>query len=137
MSDYFDLAPQLAADCIVLGDLALCRVLLMNDARYPWLILVPRRADITELYQLSAVEQAQLMVESSQVGTALMTIFSGDKLNIAALGNVVPQLHIHHVVRYKADETWPAPVWGKGKAIAYLPEELVAVREVLATIFRT
>lgn len=137
MSDYFDLAPQLAADCIVLGDLALCRVLLMNDARYPWLILVPRRADITELYQLSAVEQAQLMVESSQVGTALMTIFSGDKLNIAALGNVVPQLHIHHVVRYKADETWPAPVWGKGKAIAYLPEELVAVREALATIFRT
>ncbi len=135
MAAVFELHPQLAKDCIVLSDLTLCRVLLMDDARYPWFILVPKRPDITEVYQLTAADQQQLLIESSLIGERVMALFDGDKLNIAALGNIVPQLHIHHIVRYKADSTWPAPVWGKGDRVAYLPEELSAIREVLKDMF--
>lgn len=115
----FELHPQLAADTFLVGNLPLCRVLLMNESRYPWLILVPQRYGISEIYQLSTAERTQLWEESDLVSRQLMYLFKGDKLNIAALGNVVPQLHLHHIVRFKMDAAWPAPVWGKFKPDAY------------------
>ncbi len=109
----FTLHPQLAKDCFVLGDGPLCRLLLMNDAHYPWTILVPRRDGIREVHELTDADRRQLWDESALLSRALMKTFGGDKLNIAALGNVVPQLHVHHIVRFKTDPAWPAPVWGK------------------------
>lgn len=107
------LHPQLEKDCFVVGHFPLSVLLLMNDANYPWFILVPQREGITEIHQLSEEDQQQLMKESSQLAACIETAFKADKINIAALGNMVPQLHIHHIVRYKSDPAWPAPVWGK------------------------
>lgn len=109
----FELHPTLAADTHFVGDLALSRVLLMNDANYPWLILVPRRDGIREVCELPRAEQHLLSDESAQVAGALMNIYKPDKLNIAALGNQVPQLHVHHIARYTTDPAWPNPVWGR------------------------
>ncbi len=108
----FKLHPRLAQDTSVIGDFPLCRLLLMNDANYPWFILVPRRAEIQEVFELEQQDQKQLLKESSHLSQVLSKIFQADKLNIAALGNIVPQLHIHHIVRYQTDQAWPNPVWG-------------------------
>lgn len=108
----FSLHPQLDADTIAIGDLPLSRVLLMNSAELPWLILVPRREDVSEWHRLTPQDQQQLHAESMSLGRALMDLFAGDKLNTGALGNLVPQLHVHHIVRYKHDSVWPQPVWG-------------------------
>ena len=113
------LHPQLAQDCYVIGQFPLCQLLLMEDANYPWFILVPARADITEIHQLSVADQQQLMHESVVLSQALEQAFGPDKLNIAALGNVVPQLHVHHIVRYRQDAAWPDPVWGRVARRAY------------------
>ncbi|PID49476.1 MAG: HIT family protein [Proteobacteria bacterium] len=115
----FSLHPQLAADTFVVGDLPLCQVLLMNEMRYPWFILVPRRADLTEIYQLEAKDRQQLWQESDWLSRQLLALFKPDKLNIAALGNVVAQLHLHHIARFTTDAAWPAPVWGKFQPEAY------------------
>jgi len=120
----FSLHPQLATDCIVIGQYNLCQLLLMNDRHYPWFILVPQRENVSEIYQLSATDQALLWRESADLSETLARHFSADKLNIAALGNVVPQLHIHHIVRYQSDPAWPAPVWGKLPAEPYSQSEL-------------
>jgi len=120
----FELHTQLAKDCALLGDLPLCRVLLMNDALYPWLILVPQRAEIAEIFQLSGIDQQQLLTESSAVAGALAGHFRADKMNMAALGNVVPQLHLHIIVRYRGDAAWPRPVWGVLPAQPYSAELL-------------
>jgi diadenosine tetraphosphate (Ap4A) HIT family hydrolase len=120
----FTLHNQLAKDCVPLGDLPLCRVLLMNDAQYPWLILVPRRVDVAELFQLSRIDQRQLLDETSSVAAALAGHFRADKMNVAALGNVVPQLHVHVIVRYSGDPAWPRPVWGALPAQSYSDESL-------------
>jgi diadenosine tetraphosphate (Ap4A) HIT family hydrolase len=125
----FSLHPQLQKDGIVMGDFPLSRLLLLNDARYPWFVLVPRRPKITEIYQLSEADQLQLLRESSQLSRFLMEGFNGDKLNIGALGNLVPHLHIHHIVRYRSDEAWPGPVWGVGTAVPFLDDEVEIVRE--------
>ena len=127
----FTLHPNLKKDCIELGQLELCRVLLMNDSQFPWLILVPERENITEIYQLSYEEQQQLIRESSYIAEQLTTLYRADKMNIAALGNMVPQLHIHHVVRYKTDKAWPAPIWGMFDAQAYTSNDLEMVLEQL------
>lgn len=119
MTQVFELHPQLAKDGVVLGDLPLCRVLLMNDAQYPWTILVPRRAGVREIHDLNDADRRQLWDESARLSRALMDLFKGDKLNVAALGNVVPQLHVHHIVRFKSDPAWPAPVWGRLPAKPY------------------
>jgi diadenosine tetraphosphate (Ap4A) HIT family hydrolase len=119
MTAEFALHPRLAADTIELHRWPLCTVLLMNDARYPWCILVPRRPDIREIYELSGADQQQLLRESSTLGRALMQAFAGTKLNVAALGNVVPQLHVHHIVRFEHDAAWPGPVWGRHPAQPY------------------
>jgi len=100
MSDPFELDPRLAADTFLVGQTPLSQVLLMNDARYPWLILVPRRVDITEPFELSEADQAQLWQESMRLGQAMKAHFAADKLNIAALGNQVAQLHVHHIARF-------------------------------------
>lgn len=115
----FDLDARLAGDTVLIGDLALCRVLLMNDSRYPWVILVPRRTDVSEIDQLAEPDAQRLWQETRQTGRRLMRHFAGDKLNIAALGNVVAQLHVHLIVRFRTDAAWPGPVWGAHPAIGY------------------
>ncbi len=124
----FKLDERLLKDTVALGDFALCRVLLMNDSRYPWLILVPRCADMSEVFQLTAAEQQQLWQETSHVGQVLKGVFQADKINIATLGNVVKQLHMHVVVRMQDDAAWPAPV-------AYTGEVLAAMRARLQAAF--
>ncbi len=121
MSDPFlwSLHPQLAADAHGVGDLALSRVLIIKDSNYPWIILVPRRPGMTEILDLDPTEQAQLMGEIARAGAALKKITACDKLNIAALGNVVPQLHVHVIARSRSDPAWPHPVWGKLKPRSY------------------
>ena len=119
----FKLDSRLENDTIHIASWPLCEVLLMNDVQYPWLILVPRVGDATELYHLSDEQRQQLDLESMYLGQNLMQLFSGDKLNIAALGNVVKQLHIHLVVRFEGDPTWPAPIWGKLPAQSYSTDE--------------
>jgi len=119
-----EIHPQLQQDCVVIGRFPLCHLLLMKDANYPWFILVPDRDGISEIFELSAQDQQQLMRESSQLAEILAAKFKADKINIAALGNVVPQLHVHHVVRYRNDIAWPAPIWGAVPAKSYVASEL-------------
>lgn len=108
----FKLHPTLDADTIHIGDLELSQVLLMNNAHLPWLILVPKVADVCEWHHLDKEQQIQLHHESMLTSNCLSEEFNPDKLNIGALGNLVPQLHLHHIVRYKDDPVWPNPVWG-------------------------
>ena len=117
----WSLHPQLAADTTPVGDLALARALLANDANYPWLILVPRRPDLVELIDLEPNEQVQLLAEIDAAARVLKSITECEKLNIAALGNVVAQLHVHVIARRHSDAAWPKPVWGAASPIAYNP----------------
>lgn len=119
----FNLHSQLEADSIAVGDLPLCRVLLMNDSRFRWLILVPRRDKMQEIYQLSMIDQQLFWQESALVAEKLMQLTQADKMNIAALGNKVPQLHVHHIARFKTDAAWPAPVWGYGESVPYTEKQ--------------
>lgn len=122
----WSLNPQLEKDTINIGDLPLSRVLVIKDANYPWLLLVPRRANTVEIIDLSEVEQAQLTTEINRVARALKDVTKPDKLNIAALGNVVPQLHIHIIARRSSDAAWPRPVWGVVPPLAHDPQEVEA-----------
>lgn len=119
----FALHPQLQKDCFTICDLSLSRILLMNDKQFPWIIQVPRVVDISEIIQLSESQQSVLWQESAQLSRVLSQVYSPDKLNIAALGNMVPQLHIHHIVRYRSDKVWPKPVWGQLPAEPYSEDE--------------
>ncbi|WP_374652711.1 HIT domain-containing protein [Dongia sp.] len=110
--DTFALHPQLSADTFPVGDWPLCRVLRMNDRGFPWLILVPRVADIREIIELPEADQQRLMSEIARASRALSTLLRPDKLNVAALGNAVPQLHVHVIARFKTDPAWPRPIWG-------------------------
>lgn len=121
----FQLHPRLKQDCIAIGRFELCRLLMMNDSQYPWFILVPERADIQEIYQLSKTDRELLTEESSYLAKNLAILYEADKMNIAAIGNMVPQLHIHHIVRYRTDKAWPAPIWGKFDTVPY-PEQQIA-----------
>jgi diadenosine tetraphosphate (Ap4A) HIT family hydrolase len=118
----FSLNPTLAADTRLLGRLPLSLLLLMDDVTYPWVILVPRRAGLSELYQLDAADRAALMEEVAAVSRAMADVFEPDKLNVAALGNVVAQLHVHVVARFRSDPVWPAPVWGRTLPARYTGE---------------
>jgi diadenosine tetraphosphate (Ap4A) HIT family hydrolase len=122
MSD-FQLHHQLAQDCFKVGSFSLSELLMMNDSQYPWFILVPRRANVKEIYQLSAQDRQTLQSESCLLAETLADLYRPDKLNIAAIGNLVPQLHLHHVVRYQTDIAWPAPVWGKFAKLPYAGEQ--------------
>ena len=128
----FVLDARLARDTAFVADWKLCRVLLMNDARFPWLILVPRRAQRSELDELTFADQELLLEETTRAMAALRSLGACDKLNVGALGNVVRQLHLHVVARRKDDAAWPGPVWGSGKTVAYTP----AAREALVTRLR-
>lgn len=132
MNQTFSLHPQLAADTVPVGDLPLCRVLLSKDANYPWLILVPRRPGIVELIDLAPADRAALSAEVDAVSRALKAITECEKLNVAALGNVVPQLHVHVIGRRHSDAAWPKPVWGAAPAKVYDP----AVRDGFVTALR-
>jgi diadenosine tetraphosphate (Ap4A) HIT family hydrolase len=123
----FELHPRLAADCIVLGDLPLSRLLLMNDSRFPWCILVPRQAGLRELHELHAADGAKLFAELDRVSRALIDCCGAYKLNVGALGNLVPQLHVHVVARQPEDAAWPGPVWGSGPAVPYAADAASAL----------
>lgn len=112
----FTLHPKLAADCIPLGDLPICRVLLMNNRHFPWLVLVPQREGARELFDLTEADYAGVMEEIRQATQALAEITRAHKMNVAALGNIVPQLHIHIIARFPQDAAWPQPVWGAASA---------------------
>ncbi len=130
----FNLHERLAADTLSLGRSRLCELRLMNDSTWPWVILVPMRAGIREIYQLDEADQQRLLWESSELSRGMMALFAGDKMNVAALGNMVPQLHLHHIVRFEGDPAWPGPVWGRQPPVAYSDEELARVREQLAPV---
>jgi diadenosine tetraphosphate (Ap4A) HIT family hydrolase len=132
----FSLDPRLQNDTFVLGRFPLSLLLLMNDCTYPWLILVPQRPEIREIYQLDPADQHQLLRESCHLAAALAEHYHPDKLNIAALGNVVQQLHLHHVVRFRTDPAWPAPVWGKAPAVPYRTEQVDALRSQLLPLLQ-
>lgn len=127
----FVLDSRLQQDSLVLGDFPLSRLLLSKDANYPWFILVPRRADVSELFQLDLADQQQLWKETTLLAEALKGEFLADKMNVATLGNVVSQLHMHVVVRHRGDAAWPAPVWGKVPALDYAPTQVDAIRQRL------
>ena len=135
-SSRFALHPQLADDTAPVIELQLCEVRLMDDANHPWLVLVPRVADITEIIDLDPAQRTQLTAEIDTACRALRALFKPDKLNVAALGNLVPQLHVHVIARYRSDIAWPRPVWGNATARPYTPEELIervgALRAALA-----
>lgn len=119
MDDNFQLHPKLREDGLPVGKFTLSHILLMNDSQYPWVILVPGRTAIREIYQLSGDDRQQLMLESCRLAEAMQQIYRPDKLNIAAIGNLVPQLHLHHVARFEDDLAWPAPIWGRAPAVPY------------------
>ena len=125
----FQLDPRLQADTIVLGDFPLCRLLLMDDSTYPWFILVPRRYAAVEIYQLEESDQQQLWLESTIVSRWMATAFKFDKLNVGALGNVVSQLHLHHVGRRIGDPSWPGPIWGQHPPQPYDMVEIEKIKQ--------
>ncbi len=124
----FELHPRLQQDCFSVGHFALSQILMMNDSQYPWYILVPQRSEIREIYQLEPNDRQQLMSESCLLAETLAEIYHADKMNIAAIGNLVPQLHVHHVVRYSTDLAWPGPIWGKFPPVPY--DEQAAKAEI-------
>jgi diadenosine tetraphosphate (Ap4A) HIT family hydrolase len=115
----FALDPRLAADTSLIGDLPLSRALLMNDARYPWVILVPRRPGLAEIIELAADDRARLMEEIALAAGAISGMAGVEKINVGALGNIVRQLHVHVLGRRAGDAAWPGPVWGNGTAEPY------------------
>lgn len=122
----FELHSSLKADTVVLGQFTLCLVLLHRDANYPWAILVPKKQNLREIHHLALDDQAQLIRESSHLSEVMTSIFDPTTMNIAALGNSVPQLHLHHVARFENDAAWPKAVWGVTKAVRYKEGELDA-----------
>ncbi len=119
----FSLDPQLSADTLYLGNFKLCALLLMNDKQYPWFILVPRLPNKREIHELDRDDLISYQIESNIVAKMIMAQFKPDKLNIAVIGNIVPQLHIHHIARYKNDASWPKPVWGQRAPVSYSSTE--------------
>ena len=131
----FTLHPTLARDTVEVARLPLCRVLLMKDRRFPWLILVPERESVREIHELPPADRQALIEEIARASEVLTRLFQPDKLNVGALGNIVPQLHVHLVARTATDPAWPGPVWGSGPAEAYAEGELEEVRERIAEAF--
>ena len=134
---FFVLHPQLEKDSELVTELMLCSVRLINDINYPWLILVPKVDNISDVIDLSDVQQRMLWQESALVSRALKHLFTPDKLNVAALGNMVPQLHLHHIVRYKNDLSWPKPIWGQVPSTAYSDKQLAKQIKLIKTEIET
>jgi diadenosine tetraphosphate (Ap4A) HIT family hydrolase len=137
MSDAaFTLDARLEADTQRIGDLPFARILLMNDARFPWLILVPRMAGLRELIDLAPSDQQRLLDDINRAANALRALEKPDKLNIAMLGNVVPQLHVHVIARFTKDAAWPQPVWGIGERVPYAAHELRRYADEIAVALK-
>lgn len=130
----FTLHPRLDADTVPVTEWPLCRVLLMNDANYPWLILVPEVPDAVDIHDLDVAQAAELMLEVHRVSGILREHTRADKMNVAALGNVVPQLHVHVIARYVDDPAWPRPVWGVVPPRPYGDSELQARLSALRSV---
>ena len=130
----FALDPRLQQDTLAIGDFPLCRLLLMNDANYPWFILVPRREAVSELFQMDQADQQQLWLETTRLAETFKDVFVADKMNVATLGNVVSQLHMHVIVRRRDDPAWPAPVWGRLPARPYEVAEIAALQQRLRLV---
>jgi len=128
----FELHSDLKRDGIMMGEFSLCQVLLINDSNYPWFVLVPKCSNISDTIDLNAEDHAQLWVESKRFSQAIMDVFKGEKLNVAALGNMTPQLHVHHIVRYKNDAAWPGPIWGKLPLKAYEAADVSTIKDKLS-----
>ena len=131
----FALHPTLERDTAEVSRLTLCRLVLMKDRRFPWVILVPERENIREIHELGPEDRALLIEEIARVGEVMTRLFTPEKINVGALGNLVPQLHIHVVARFSGDPSWPGPVWGSGPAEPYPEGELDDLRERLAAAF--
>lgn len=132
----FELHERLAADTFLVTDLTLCRVLLMNDRRFPWLILVPRWPGLRDFDDVAGTEKADFHAEIDLASAVLREAAGAEKMNVAALGNMVPQLHVHVIARFAGDAAWPSPVWGVGEAEPYGADEARSLIERLATAFR-
>lgn len=129
----FELHPRLREDTVPVGEFSLSLLLLSKDANYPWCILVPKREDVFEIHHLSEADRQQLMFESCYLAEVMTSVFDADKMNVAALGNQVKQLHLHHVVRFEGDPAWPGPIWGANPPSQYTPEHLQDRLEHLRT----
>ena len=127
----FQLHPVLQKDTVLIGEFSLSLVLISKDANYPWVILVPKRSEVKEIYQLSLADRQSLLEESCLLASALVKIFKPDKLNVATIGNMVPQLHMHHICRFQTDLCWPKPVWGEISPGAYANEALEVFKQRL------
>mgnify|MGYP003148315457 FL=1 len=130
----FVLDERLQQDTVTLGNFPLCRLLLMNDASYPWFILVPRREEVSELFQLDPADQQLLWREATALAEMLKDTFGADKMNVATLGNVVSQLHVHVIARRRDDAAWPAPVWGFQSTKPYGEAQLTGIRQKLKLV---
>jgi len=129
MSEQFQLHPQLAKDSIWLADWPLCQLRLINDTNYPWFILVPRRVNIKEVIDLTEEDQTSLWQESAKLSRLIRVKYNPEKLNVAALGNIVPQLHLHVIGRFIEDAAWPAPIWGKVAPQPYTKQQLSVLQQ--------
>lgn len=127
----FQLHDMLAVDTLFIKDLPLCRLVLMNNANHPWCILIPRVDDVLDIYQMDWQDQQQFLNESSMVCEVMMQIFGGKKMNVAALGNICSQLHVHHIVRFEDDIDWPHPVWGRSEGVSYTSEKFDDIKAKL------
>ncbi|SFX49199.1 HIT family protein [Marinospirillum alkaliphilum] len=127
----FELHPRLAADSLHLGDLPLCQLRLMNDQRFYWLLLIPRLADAIEVTDLNEQQYVQMWQEVRQLAEVIKPLTSADKLNVATLGNMVPQLHLHLIARFKSDAAWPGPIWGVGSAEHYTDADISQLKSAL------
>lgn len=130
----FILDTRLQEDTWLIGDFPLCRLLLSNDSNYPWFILVPRREGISELFQLDDADQPLMWAETTALAGVLKELFTADKMNVATLGNVVSQLHMHVIARYASDAAWPGPVWGKHPAKPYSEADVQVIRDKLKAV---
>ena len=132
----FEIAHSLAGQTVFIADLGLSRLLLKNDRNYPWVILVPRRENITEIFDLDLDERTLLIEEISTTSALMKKMFNGDKMNVAAQGNVDPQHHVHIIVRRKNDKAWPKPVWGAAPEAPYTEEECKTLAARIAAAVR-
>lgn len=130
----FELHPALERDSVLVGYFTLCQLRLMNDSQFPWFVLVPQRNNVTEIYQLAEEDRQQLMAESCLLAETIHDAFAPDKLNVAAIGNKVTQLHIHHVARFAEDSCWPEPIWGKKVPVIYEESELAGILQKIRSL---
>ncbi|MDF1722357.1 MAG: HIT domain-containing protein [Minwuia sp.] len=133
----FEVDPRLVADSVQVMDLPLCAVRLVDDSRWPWLLLIPRRPGVTEIFELNQADRGRLMEETAAVARAVTAVGPCDKTNVATLGNMVAQMHVHVIARQIGDPAWPGPIWGIGKPVPYARAERVLTVETVRVLIET